>query len=347
MANRKLQTGLAAGLASGIAFGATAVIDRRRVAADPARHLLSDPPEGTAVAVRGADGTKLHCAVQEAADPANAPTIVFVHGWTCRREYWAPQLNALTGQFRLVSYDLRGHGRSEAPANGDFSSDALADDLQAVLRATLPDGQRALLVGHSLGAMSIISWAGRHSEHVRRHAAAALLLSTGTSDLIAESLILKSPSSLARPAEAVSRRAMSLALPYGGPNPLAHRVVRYIALSSTATAAQVAFCERIVLSADRRWRAATARTLSRLDLDHALCDLDVPTVVLSGSADRLTPPVLAARLAGQLPQLLERVELPGVGHMSSVEAPHVVNRHIRALIDQYLTQPSFALSAGP
>jgi pimeloyl-ACP methyl ester carboxylesterase len=136
----------------------------------------------------------------------------------------------------------------------------------------------------------------------------------------------------------VSRQVIGAALPFGRRNPITHRMVRYVALSPAASPAQVAFCERIVLSCDRRWRAATARTLSTLDLDSAIEHLAVPALVLGGSADRLTPPVHSQRLAERLPQLIERVELPGVGHMTPVEAPQEVNARIRQLADAHLTR---------
>lgn len=328
------------GLGAALLYGAAAAVDARNIRRDPMSKLLADPPEGRKLEVRGADGTELHCDVlgprRKPAGGRNAPTVVLVHGWTCRREFWAPQLNALSEHYRVVAYDLRGHGRSAAPKGGDFSPDALADDLAAVLEAAVPPGEKALLVGHSLGAMSIVAWAGQHRAEVRDRAAAVLLLSTGTSDLITESLVAKPPARLSRPAEAVSRQAMATAIPYGFPNPVTHRIVRYVALSPQATPAQVRFCERIVLACDRRWRSATARTLSRLDLDHAIEHLDLPTMVLGGSADRLTPPVLSERLAEHLPQLIERVELPGVGHMTPVEAPQEVNRRITQLVERYL-----------
>lgn len=323
-------------------IGAQAVVDARRVARDPSRALLSDPAEGRKLDVRGADGTRLHVDVL---GPDDAPTVVLVHGWTCCREFWAPQLNTMSSRYRLVAFDLRGHGRSEAPQGGDFTPEALADDLAAVLAASVPDGQRALLVGHSLGAMSIVSWAGRHRAEVRDRVAAALLLSTGTSDLITESLILKPPAGLSKPWAAISRHSMAAPVPYGFRNPITTRIVRYVALSKQASPAEVDFCSRIVLACDRRWRSATARTLSKLDLDHAIEHLDVPTLVLSGTADRMTPPVLAKRLAERLPQLIERVELPGVGHMSPVEAPEEVNQRIDALVDRYLGPTPVAPSA--
>lgn len=323
----------AVGLGAAGALAATAMRDRRAVDADPAKVWLTDPVEGRKLDVRSADGTRLHVDVLGADD---APPVVLVHGWTCCREFWAPQLNTLSDRYRLIAYDLRGHGRSEAPKGGDFSAEALADDLSAVLAAALADGEKALLVGHSLGAMSIVSWAGRHPGEVAQRAAAAMLLSTGTSDLITESLILKPPAGLSKPAAAVASRVMALAIPYGSRNPVSNRIVRYVALSKQASPAQVAFSERIVLAADRRWRAATARTLSKLDLDEAIEHLAVPTLVLGGSADRLTPPVLSERLADRLPQLVTRVELPGVGHMSPVEAPETVNRWIDRMATDYL-----------
>lgn len=322
--------GVAAGAAA--TLGVQAVVDARRVARDPARALLSDPAEGRKLDVRGADGTRLHVDVL---GPEDAPTVVLVHGWTCCREFWAPQLNALSSRYRLVAFDLRGHGRSEAPQGGDFTPEALADDLAAVLAAAVPEGRKALLVGHSLGAMSIISWAGRHRA-VGDRVAAALLLSTGTSDLVTESLILKPPAGLSKPWAVISRHSMAAPVPYGFRNPITTRIVRYVALSKQASPAEVDFCSRIVLACDRRWRSATARTLTKLDLDHAIEHLDVPTLVLSGTADRMTPPVLAKRLAERLPQLIERVELPGVGHMSPVEAPDEVNRRIEEMVARYL-----------
>ncbi|HSP38126.1 MAG TPA: alpha/beta hydrolase [Frankiaceae bacterium] len=324
---------LGAGLGAAALLTATALRDARRVANDPARAWLTAPPEGRKVDVASADGTRLHVDVL---GPDDAPTVVLIHGWTCSREFWAPQLTTLAKRHRLVAYDLRGHGRSDAPGHGDFSAEALADDLAAVLAATVPSGQKALLVGHSLGAMSIVSWAGRHAAGVRERVAAAMLVSTGTSDLVTESLILKPPAGLSKAVAVISRQVMAAAVPYGFRNPMTHRIVRHVALSKAASPAQVAFCERIVLDCDRRWRAATARTLSRLDLDAALRHLDVPTLVLGGSADRLTPPVLSERLAELLPRLIERIELPGVGHMSPVEAPQAVNDLIDRMVAEHL-----------
>jgi pimeloyl-ACP methyl ester carboxylesterase len=325
--------GLAGTAASAGAWWAVHAADRRRVARDPAWDLLADPPEGQRVPIRAADGTGLHCTV---AGRDSAPTVVLVHGWTCKREFWAPQLNALQHDLRLVSYDLRGHGKSDGPAEGDFSVESLADDLAHVLQATLRDGERTVLVGHSLGAMTIVAFGHRHPELLRERVASVVLLSTGVRDLITESLVLRAPSGLSAPFAAVSRRVVGAELPYGRPNPVTHRAVRYVALSPWASPAAVAFCERIVLDCDRKMRAGFARTLSSLDLEHGLEHLHVPATVLVGAADRLTPPKQTHRLAQRLPHAVEVAEVPRVGHMLPVEAPEEVNKRVLSHVDDYL-----------
>jgi pimeloyl-ACP methyl ester carboxylesterase len=71
--------------------------------------------------------------------------------------------------------------------------------------------------------------------------------------------------------------------------------------------------------------------MAEMDLWHALESLVVPTTVITGSADKMTPPPLAHRLAHTLPDLADLIELPGIGHMAPIEAPEKVNAAIRKL----------------
>ena len=154
----------------------------RRVAADPEHVVFSEPPIGRPRAVRTVDGTMLNA---EVFGPDDAPTIVLAHGWTEALRFWVHQIAELSRRdFRVVAYDLRGHGRSSKSPTDDYSIAAFGDDLEAVLRACLPSGERAMVVGHSLGAMSIASWAERHP--VTERANAVGLLCTGLVDLLTE-----------------------------------------------------------------------------------------------------------------------------------------------------------------
>lgn len=326
----RLRMGAAlAGVAGAAAWEATRRRDARALASDPAHVVLSDPPRGEPFEARSAGGVVL---AGEAYGPADAPPVVLIHGWTCARRFWTHQIHALSERHRVIAYDLRGHGGSEARDRCDFSTDALADDVQAVLEATVPDGRRALLVGHSMGAMSIVAWAGRHPEQVRERALGAALLNTGMGDLVSEALILRLPTRMGRAKAAFGRAFLSADLDTGPATPVSRRIVRYVALSKSASPAAVELTQQLAQDCPRRVRAGAGRTLTKLDLMDAIAHLDVPALVLAAERDRLTPPVHADRLAAALPQLVEHVTLPRAGHMGPLEAPDEVNAAIERLL---------------
>ena len=328
--------------AAALALGAAAahlVADRRDRAAvrrDPRRTEL-DPaalPPAEVLDVRSADGTALHVRVW---GPADAPVVVLAHGWTCTADYWVPQVSALAADHRVVAYDQRGHGRSATGSDVLLGPDQLADDLAAVLDATVPRGRRALLVGHSMGAMGIVAWADRHPDQLRRIAAATLLASTGVGDTVADSLLVPVPLVPAKVRAALTRAFLGASLPIGPRGPLTFRGVRYVALSRAASPAQVALCERMILGCPTDARARWATAMDEMDLTPALRRLTVPTSVLVGLADRLTPPVYSRRIADAAPRLERLVELPEVGHMSTLEAPAAVNAEIRRLVRTHVS----------
>jgi pimeloyl-ACP methyl ester carboxylesterase len=304
---------------------------RREVASDPEAEVLSRDLPHRCKTVISADGTRLHVEVLGA---DSGPTVVFVHGWTCSLRFWQYQLLELGDRYRLVAFDLRGHGHSEGAAGGDYSMDALAADLDAVLNACVLDGDVALLVGHSMGAMSIVAWAGDHPEKVRDAVAGAVLVNTGVERLIAEARILLTASALSGIKQVLGRLVLGLSLPGPRrPSGFVQRIVRYVALGPRATPAQVAFCERLFLDCPADVRAGFGATLSELDIAHALHALTVPTVVIAGEHDRLTPTVHSRAIGRALPDAVV-VELKGVGHCAPIEAHGEVTGEIRALLDR-------------
>lgn len=313
-----------AGLA-GIAFAGADVRDRRRIAADPLNARLQQVPEGETQTVPGAGGTPLHV---ELYGPEDAPPVVLIHGWVCAARFWRLQIQDLMDDHRVIAYDLRGHGRSGAPADGNWSLDTFGDDLEAVLEACV-DGP-ALLVGHSLGAMTIAAWAGDHD--VRGRARAAALCNTGLGDLITESLLLKSPRAFDAVRDRVGRMALGAGIPLPPrPDPVSHRAVRYIALSKFAGPAAVRYSEEMVLRTHHHVRAGAGRELSTLDLLDNVEHLTIPTAVLYGSHDLLTPKAHALRLAEALPDCEGAVELPESGHMGPLERPDEVTKALLQL----------------
>ncbi|MEU3998729.1 alpha/beta hydrolase [Streptomyces fungicidicus] len=269
-----------------------------------------------------ADGARLHVEVH---GPDGAPAVVLAHGWTCSTAFWAAQIRELSADHRVIAYDQRGHGRT--PASPVCSTEALADDLEAVLTATLGPGERAVIAGHSMGGMTVMAAATRPA--FRAHAAAVLLCSTGSSRLVAESTVL--PLRPGRLRTWLTGRVLGSRAPLGPVTPLARRILRYATMGPASAPDMVEACARIVHACPRAVRHSWSHVLDRLDLDDGVRQLRVPVEIVAGAADRLTPPVHARAIAAALPDCVGVTELPGVGHMTPVEAPGQVTRRIRDL----------------
>jgi pimeloyl-ACP methyl ester carboxylesterase len=289
-------------------------------------------PAGTpeVIPVTATDGARLRV---HAYGPADGDVVVLVHGWTCCLEYWNPQINAFAGEYRMVAYDLRGHGDSEL-GNATPTPDLLADDLAAVLAAVLRPGQRAVLVGHSLGGMTIQAWAGRHPEQVTERAAAVVLTNTAPGNLIAETTVLP-----------VFNRGL-LALPHGlGRWGLAGQLVfppippvrwafrrQVMTLASTGDVAE--FALSIVRSCPAAVRGKFGLLLADLALGRAAENLTVPTTVIAGDRDDLTPPVHSRRIVEMLTRAgsFDAYRVFRTGHLGNVEAYPEFNAELERVL---------------
>ncbi|MEV7726852.1 alpha/beta hydrolase [Streptomyces sp. NPDC087917] len=299
---------------------------------------MSRPPYATAgryaprapereLSAVSADGSRLHVEVH---GPEGAPAVVLSHGWTCSTAFWAAQVRDLAADHRVVAYDQRGHGRS--PAAGAYSTTALADDLAAVLKATLAPGERAVVAGHSMGGMTVMAAAGR--PEFAEHAAAVLLCSTGSGRLVAEATVL--PMRAGRARTRMTRAVLGSRAPLGPVTPVARSVLKYATMGPGSAPDRVEACARIVHACPPRVRHAWSEVLAGLDLDAELAALTVPTAVIAGKADRLTPLAHARALAAALPHCVGLTELTGMGHMTPIEAPEAVTAAIRELVDLHL-----------
>ena len=91
-------------------------------------------------------------------------TVVFVHGWTCNETSWSSQVPVFQKDYRVVTIDLPGHGRSEFIEGKTLSMDAFARAIEAVRAEIKAD--KIVLVGHSMGAAVIWQYAVRYPQHV-------------------------------------------------------------------------------------------------------------------------------------------------------------------------------------
>ncbi|ATY96225.1 alpha/beta fold hydrolase [Streptomyces bacillaris] len=287
------------------------------------------PVPASELFVRSADGSRIHV---ELYGPEDAPAVVLAHGWTCNTHFWAAQIRDLAADHRVIAYDQRGHGLTPEPGPGGYSVDALADDLEAVLAATLARGQKAVLAGHSMGGMTLMAAARRPG--LREHAAAVLLCSTGSGRLTAEATVVPLRPSAFR--TRLTTAILGAKAPLGPVNPVSKRILKYATMGAGSAPGRVDTCARIVHACPRRARVGWGQVLAELEVTAEVRELRVPTAVIAGADDRLTPPVHARAIAAALPVGLGLTELAGMGHMTPVEAPEAVTAKLRELTTRYV-----------
>ncbi|MCC5858075.1 MAG: alpha/beta hydrolase [Ectothiorhodospiraceae bacterium] len=112
---------------------------------------------------RTADGSPMAVTVREG--NTNQPVIVLIHGWTCRRTYWQPQIDALPPEFPVLAPDLPGHGDTAAPDGSPLSIGTLADDVVRLIQDHA--NGKVILVGHSMGGAVSLEAAARLGDRVR------------------------------------------------------------------------------------------------------------------------------------------------------------------------------------
>ncbi len=119
--------------------------------------------------------------------------------------------------------------------------------------------------------------------------------------------------------------------------PVSRKILKYATMGRGSAPDRVDACARIVHACPRRARVEWGHVLAELDLAAGVRELRVPTAVIAGTDDRLTPPVHARAIADALPVGLGLTELTGMGHMTPVEAPEAVSAKIRELVTRYVT----------
>jgi pimeloyl-ACP methyl ester carboxylesterase len=278
------------------------------------------------------DGTEI--AVEILGDNHPGPTLVFMHGWTFSSRSWHYQ-RMLAERHRLVLMDHRDHGESGSGPREHRTIDQIGRDLYAVLHATCAN-RDVVLVGHSMGGMTIMSLAAQHADLFGGWVKAVALLDTSAKRPAGNTFGLRGPVATLF----LKQWASSLALMVSDPEK-AERARR----SGSAISVGISKFLNLHRKSDRRLarftEAMSAATKAQvvgdfwLDLDvhdkvKALQALaDVPTLVIVGVADRLTPTTDARIIAAAVPgsQLLE---LERAGHCAMLERPEAVNA---ALLD--------------
>jgi len=309
-AARARRTGRAAAMVAGavVAGGALAKAVERVDAAwqaadgdDPGHDLITPP--GRSHTVRTDDGAELAVGVS---GPDDGPTVVLAHCWMGGREVWAPVAHRLVGDgHRVVLYDQRGHGSSTVGTDG-MTIPRLGADLRAVLEYI--DATDAVLAGHSMGGMTIQSLATHHPEVAAERAKAIVLVATAASTLS------QGPRRDALAQRVLGSRVVDRALA----SRMGHAWIRG-AVGKGPRRSHLVTTRDLVASCPPATRAGWLAAMAAMDLRDGIAGISVPTTVMVGTHDRLTPPHLATQMADAIPGA-KLVTLDGKGHMLPLEA---------------------------
>ena len=337
----------AAGLVAGAtAAGAGAILAAERIAVgrlrgrpDPASTELLGQLRGRALTVLTEDGIPLHVEIN--GRPSAPVTVIFCHGYTLNQDCWHFQRRDITGH-RLVFWDQRDHGRSGRSESGAASIDQLGADLKAVIDAVAPgEARKVVLVGHSMGGMTIMALAEQHPDLFGTKVVGAVLVSTAARGLEGGSPWMPAPIrpmlSRALPGvlsgAAKGKRAILVEHGRRASGDLAFLSTRFLGFGDGGTSpAVIAFLERMVSSTPIEVVARFGQALLLCDKRASLATLGkVPVTVLIGEKDRLIASRLGIELAMDIPGS-HLIWVPGGGHALILERPDLVNEAITSIL---------------
>lgn len=337
--------GAAAALTVGLVAERRIARTRRAAAADADAMgaLRGDVREVTAT-----DGVRIHAEVDEVAPYSTGssgrtgePTVVFVHGYALNLDCWHFQRRYLRGKRRLVFYDQRSHGRSERSGLDNATIDQLGRDLKAVIEQLAPDGP-VVVVGHSMGGMSVIALLEQHPELFGEKIVGVGLISTtagGLSSHQALRAVLPDPVAglvKERGLALLSRAPQLVDVARRGGSNIGYVLTDAFAFGGDVPPAYVEFTDSMLSATPFEVLAEFFPQFDALDKFHALATMEgTRTLIACGTKDRLTP-IGHSRKLVSLVDGARLLEFPGSGHMVMLENKDEFNAAVAELVAESL-----------
>ena len=243
--------------------------------------------------------------------------VIMMHGIGGNRLNWTDQIAAFSPRFHAAAWDARGYGDSD-DYEGPLNFHDYADDVVRVLDHF--GVRKAHVVGLSMGGRIAMDFAARHAERLKTlvlcdtHKGFALMPEDRKAAFIA------------------SRKAPLLA--GKEPKDIAGPVARTLVGPKASEEAY----ERLVDSMCRLHKESYIKSIEasvRMDPRSDLANIKVPTLVIAGADDRLTPPDVARELASEIPGA-ELVIVPDAGHLVNIEQPEPFNAALLAFLGRHV-----------
>lgn len=252
------------------------------------------------------DGTRL---AYQLDGPADGPPVLFLNSLGTDLRMWAPQATALADEFRVVRFDTRGHGRSDAPA-GEYTIERLGLDAIALLDAL--GIEQAHICGLSLGGVVALWLAIHRPGRIMRAVFANTAARIGSAEMWQERIAFMREAGIAGMHDAVLARFLSDGFRARDPE-------------TTALVAEM------LLATPLDGYLGCCAALRDADLRHLASAIEARSLVIGAELDVATPPAQAEDLhAATVPS--ELMVIPNVAHLSNLEAPELFTRRLRELL---------------
>ena len=336
---------VAAGAATAAGLAAERLIRARNtaIALDTAETYDQAPDEERIVVAD--DGVPLHVEVDHPRGPMQGPagpvpTVVLSHGYTLSLRCWVFQRRALAqAGYRVVLWDQRGHGRSGTGSPESYEVDQLGRDLARVIAEVVPEGP-LVLVGHSMGGMTMMALAVEHHRLIRERVIGAAFVATspgglatvdwGMGNLMGKLVRRLAPSALGTLAE----RGDLLSSARRAGRGLEDFLVDRYSFASPVPLAIVRLTGDMIMGTRMDVVSHFMPGFDRHDKREALAQfVGVETLVLNGAQDLLTPPDHSEEIVRLVPGA-EHVVVNDAGHIIMLEHPDVVSEQLLALVER-------------
>jgi len=245
-----------------------------------------------------------------------APAIIFIHGFPFNKSMWDMQVEALKDNYRVIAYDIRGHGNSDA-GDEEFSIDLFVNDLLCLMDALELDN--VILCGLSMGGYVALRAIENYPE-------------------LFDALILSDTQCAADTPEGKEKRLKAIE------NIKENGVENYADESIKNLFAAESFITRIkVIAAVKNMIVGTSvesliNTLFALSTREETCikldDIKMPVLIMVGSEDKITPLGAARVMHEGIPDSFLKV-IAHAGHLANLENPSVFNHHLRKFLHRF------------
>jgi pimeloyl-ACP methyl ester carboxylesterase len=329
--------------AAGAGAAAGVAAERLAVGRTLERHVpgTTEVPLGSIrelpVVVAADDGTALHVEVDEPTEPdPDGLTVVFSHGYGLNLDSWHFQRLALRGQVRTVWWDQRGHGRSARGPVGSATIDQGGSDLAHVIEATAPTGP-LVLVGHSMGGMTVMALAAHHPQILTERTAGVAFIATSAGGLSQASFGLDRLGTLIHKLgpgtlNLLARRPRWVEMTRQIGSDLEEVLVKRWSYASEVDGDLVDFTARMIAGTKIEVIGDFFPAFGSHDKREALAAIRGREVlVLAGDSDLMIPFDHGEEIARLLPGA-ELAIVREAGHLVMLEHPDLVTPHLVALI---------------